>query len=362
MCDTLCAIANGHTLFAKDSDRPPDEAQVVESYVARPSGGKLRTQYLEIPDEGAFALVGSRPTWLWGFEHGVNEHRVAIGNEAVYSTATVSTDPEGLIGMDLVRLGLERGRTARAAVDAMTSLLERHGQSGDCYEAGGSYHSSFLVADPSEAWVLETAGATWAAERFTRDAAISNRIGLGADWDLASSDVAPGSDFDVFRDPTTDTGFADVRLQASRACLARVGDPPTAGELTEHLRDHGSGGRGMPAKDEFTVCMHIRGVSNTTAAMVCDLPQDPAQPTKVWAALGSPCVSVFVPFTFPDVPEVLSDPSVWERFAVLRDRVERDGSELSRIRAVLDPLEASVWEGADDAGAGIRACLKELQT
>ena len=359
MCDTLCAIANGHTLFAKNSDRPPEEAQVVESCAARPSGDKLRTQYLEIGDDGAFALVGSRPVWLWGFEHGVNEHRVAIGNEAVYSTVAPSTEPDGLIGMDLVRLGLERGRSARDAVDAMTSLLERYGQSGDCYEAGGSYHSSFLVADPSEAWVLETAGRTWAAKRFTRDAAISNRIGLGSDWDLASGDVAPGTDFDVFRDPATDTGFADVRLQASRACLARAGDAPTVDALVAHLRDHGSGTDGMPAKDEFTVCMHIKGVSNTTAAMVCDLPQDPAQPVRVWAALGNPCVSVFVPFMFPDVPEVLSDPSVWERFAVLRDRVERDAAELAPIRSVLGPLEGSLRDG-EDACPRIRACLDEL--
>ncbi len=85
MCDTLCAIGRGRTLFGKNSDRPVAEAQVVEKYAARPAGDRLRAQYLEIDDAGAYGLVGSRPTWLWGFEHGVNEHGVAIGNEKVWT-------------------------------------------------------------------------------------------------------------------------------------------------------------------------------------------------------------------------------------------------------------------------------------
>jgi dipeptidase len=349
MCDTLSVIANGHTLFAKNSDRPPDEVQVVEAHASRSAGGTLRTQYLDIDDAGASAVVGSRPGWLWGFEHGVNEHGVTIGNEAVYTTAAVSTDPDGLIGMDLVRLGLERGATAAAAVDVMTELLARHGQSGHCYEAGGSYHSSFLIADPHEIWVLETAGKTWAAKGYTGAAAISNRLTLGSDWDRASSDVASGSDFDRWRDPGLSTGFADVRLGASRACISRGVTSPD--ELMAHLRDHG-GREGLPPSgsddDVFTVCMHIRGASNTTSAMVCDLRE--AAPARIWAALGSPCVSVFVPFTFPDVPHVLSDPAVWDAFRVLRDRVESDEAELSAIRVRLDGAEAEIWDGADPGG------------
>lgn len=335
MCDTLCLVGKGRSYFAKNSDRPSDEPQVVEAFPPRPAGGVLRTQYLEIPEEGAFALVGSRPAWLWGFEHGVNEHRVAIGNEAVYTTGHVTEGPAALIGMDLVRLGLERATSARRAVEVMEELLERYGQAGDCYRTGGSYDSSFLVCDPSEAWVVETSGPSVHAERFDGGTAISNRLTLREDW----------------RDRSVDTDFADVRLRASLQCVARGAGATSAGDLVQHLRDHG-GRDGLPPSDEFTVCMHIRGAVNTTSAMVCELPADPAERPRAWMALGSPCASVFVPIFPPDgVPLELSDEKTWWRFAELRDRFERDAGALAEIRSVLDPVEARLWSAADEVAA-----------
>ncbi len=69
--------------------------------------------------------------------------------------------------LSVCRLALERADTAERAVDVITDLLEKHGQGGNCMEdeCGFTYHNSFLISDRTEAWVLETAGKYWAAER-----------------------------------------------------------------------------------------------------------------------------------------------------------------------------------------------------
>lgn len=68
------------------------------------------------------------------------------------------------------RLGLERGSTAKEALDVIAALLEEHGQGGSYYEDAGScpsFQSAYLIADREEAWVLETVGKYWAAEKVT---------------------------------------------------------------------------------------------------------------------------------------------------------------------------------------------------
>lgn len=72
-----------------------------------------------------------------------------------------------LIFLSSSRLGLERADTAERAVDVMAELLEKYGQGGSCLEDNCSftYHNSFLISDRKEAWLLETSGKMWAAER-----------------------------------------------------------------------------------------------------------------------------------------------------------------------------------------------------
>ena len=374
MCDTLCARGPSGMVFAKNSDRPPGEPQITWPFGRRSSAGcSLRTQYLTIGDTGAHAVLLSCPTWLWGGEHGVNEHGVAIGNERVATTHDSSSAPSALIGMDLVRLGLERARTATEAVEAMTALLEECGQGGiaDATHAE-AYDSSFLVADPTSAFVLETAGRDYAVAPFTGGTAISNRIMLGTDWTRASRRLVPGEDFDLFRDRSEPTGYADVRLAASRAFLAST--PPgglTPAATAAHLRDHGDGPWGAPgARGAVTppprslgpdfsgvsVCMHVRDRHVTAASMIAELPRAVADgaPLRVWVAPGSPCASVFVP-AFPRsvagpppfVPFELSSEELWQAADDVRQRVECDPDALAEVRDRLDPVEDELWVEAD---------------
>ncbi|HEY1737689.1 MAG TPA: hypothetical protein VGI86_03210 [Acidimicrobiia bacterium] len=197
-------------------------------------------------------------------------------------------------------------------------------------------------------------------------AAISNRVSLTTNWIRASSDVAPGTDIQTWRAPGIATARADGRLAATTACIS--GLAPSAvqpGAVVATLRDHGTGpwgdprGGGAPApvpppsetRDDgygVTVCMHARDTAKvTTASMVCEVYADERTPTRGWFAAASPCISIYVPAFPPAVPSALGDAATWRAFDRLRARVEADGTELAKIRAVFDPVETGLWDDAE---------------
>jgi len=355
MCDTLCVRTNDGMLFAKNSDRHPDEAQVVEWHDRRPPGGEVHTQYVALDDPGAHAFLGSRPTWLWGVEHGVNEFGVAIGNEKIWTVDRPSSAPPGLLGMDLVRLGLERARSAADALDVVTSLLERHGQGGSGEpHRDEPYFSSFLVADPSGGFVVETSNRTWAARPIEHGAAISNRVSLTTDWERASADVAAGTDFDTYRWPPMPTALADHRLAVTRAVIER-GAAATPADIAHTMRSHGSrfSDGAIPGEagtdwSGYSVCMHRPEThAQTTASMIAELRTE--GPRRAWVALGNPCCSVYVPCFPPAAAPELADPAQWRRFARLRAQAEASPDRFAEIRAVLTRVEREIWADAQSA-------------
>jgi secernin len=321
MCDTSVAVgaatADGSVIFAKNSDRPANECQPLDYYPRQtyPAGSRLRCTHREIPQVAeTLAVIGSRPYWIWGFEIGVNECGVAIGNEAVYGRG--GFDDDGLIGMDYVRLGLERGKTAHEALHRMVELLEQYGQGGNCDLANPrTYHNSYLIADPTEAWVLEMVGRRWVAERVKGRRAISNCLTIGTAWDEASPDLVdhavqqgwwPGSaDFDFARaygDPARDVRSGQCRFQRATALLASQGRL-TVPDLMGVLRDHaGTAVDEQGAIVPWPICMHATPprLGETAASLVVHLRPDQPPPLRAvaWHSFGSPCLGVFRPL-FP---------------------------------------------------------------
>ena len=315
-CDTSVALGSatfdGSTIFAKNSDRSANEAQplIHAPRTTHQPGARTSCQYIEIPQVGTtWELIGSRPCWLWGFEMGVNEWGVAIGNEAVHTREP--SEDKALIGMDLVRLGLERGRTADEAKSVICALIEQYGQGGSCEESYfRTYHNSFIIADPRGAWIVETAGRRWAARRAQNHAAIGNLLTIGADFDdvsLGLVDHASAAGFATdpfdfaasYRNPETDLATRVCRWDRARALLGSHREKITVSDMMAVLTDHGD--RDLPERAEPlpTLCMHAcPGLPGETAAsMVAHLkPDQPKELTAtVWTAFGSPCLSVYRP-------------------------------------------------------------------
>jgi secernin len=209
-CDTWVALPDatrdGRTLWAKNSDRLVFDSGPLMFYPRRawPDGAQLDLGRITVPQAAeTYATLGSSPYWSWGYEEGINEFAVAIGNQGIYTKVLadqIARHAEGrgpalgLTGMDLVRLGLERGRSAREALEAITTMVETYGQFGSglpTLDIAGAYDNSFIIADPAEAWVLETAGTKWIARRVSHGtASISNTLSIGTAWDASSPGIA----------------------------------------------------------------------------------------------------------------------------------------------------------------------------
>jgi dipeptidase len=279
----------------------------------------LHCTWLEIPQaRETHAVLLSRPFWMWGAEIGANEHGVVIGNEAVFTKQPYAKT--GLTGMDLLRLALERAATAEAAVGVITELLETVGQGGGCghEHRGFTYHNSFLLADPAGAFVLETAGKRWAAERVTGARTISNALTLEP---IASEES------DRLR------GFA-AAARSRRACTqARAERAVGVDDMMQLLRDHGGAAPGYSwLNGALAPCAHAGGLvvnTQTTASWVSDL-----APGKVqhWAtATAAPCTSPFKPVSVEEAVVLGPEPtdrddgrSLWWRHERLHRRVLRD--------------------------------------
>jgi secernin len=360
MCDTFVVILPDGVLFAKNSDRDPNEAQVITNLPRRAHqpGARVRCSWMDIPQVAETnAVLLSRPFWMWGAEMGTNEHGVTIGNEAVFTDQPCSA--KGLTGMDLVRLTLERSDSAAHAVSCLVSLLETFGQGGNCgYQSPGfMYHNSFLIADTKTAYVVDTAGKKWNASQVHETRSISNTL----------SDP-------VFRKKHSARlmswgARAAIRQQRAHSCLQRV---TKVTDLFRMLRDHGSG-KIWPDFHPLwgsmtTLCMHAGGMvasSQTVASWVSELRP---KLQRHWATgTAAPCLSIFRPLTLT-MPDHLwgtestgaNDVRSWWWAAERKHRQilgdpkavpaaffeERDGIEQEMVQGMLTNEQA--WSASED--------------
>ncbi len=409
-CDTWVALgsatARGITLLAKNSDRPLFDSQplILHPRARWPQGALIDLGRIRIPQvRETYATLGSSPYWCWGYEEGINEFGVAIGNEGVTTKplrVMIAEAGEGKApafgptGMDLLRLGLERSRTAREALDVITALIERYGQFGSGTPTAGlegAYDNSFLIADAREAWVLETAGRKWAAKRFVKGTtSISNRLSLTTGRDLASKNlvshaVASGwwpkgkvREFDFAAAYINDspsvldgTSRAQIRQACSAGLLAGMSGRITPEGMMRIARDRSS----TPALD----------LDQTASSCVAEIPGPEGGLPVFWWCAATPSRSCYIPFFVHGsrLPQVLStagtagktvvapenavrdafaEGSFWWLFRDLCDKVNADeASRLPAVRAEFDVLEKQFAAGVPDVAmraAGLRKAGK----
>lgn len=393
-CDTWAALPNAtaiaFTILAKNSDRPFFDCQPLVFHPRKkwPSGSSLNLGRVTIPqEEETYATMGSSPYWCWGYEEGINEYGVAIGNEGIFTKTLDEAikaykdgkgpDP-GPTGMDLLRLGLERGKTARESLDVITNLVEKYGQFGSGIpDQGieGAYDNSYIIADAAEAWVLETAGKRWIARRFTGGVtSISNKLSIKSEWDLASSDLidhalskewwAKGkkNNFDFEKAYGLDTGLYKMqisRAQARQSCSQRLLEEKK-GKVTPRWMMHIARDRSSnPSID----------LEQTASSCVAILPNTPDQLPVFWWCAATPSSSCYVPYfvhgsKLPPIvstagpagksvtppsevePDSFSDRSYWWLFRDLCDQVNLNWKERNAIvRAEFDALEEEFAAG-----------------
>jgi len=295
MCDTIGKIINrSYAIFGKNSDRAINEPQVIEYYPSKDYdiGSKVKCTYIEIDQvEHTNSIVISRPTWIWGAEIGVNEYGVCIGNEALFTKGKYGE--QSLIGMDYLRLALERGSTAREALDVIIQLLNIYGQGGSCgYDSDFHYNNSYLIMDRNEIYVLETVGNDYSYKKQD-NYAISNAISIREDGDQYKNEKINFKK--KYSNPFMTFGASANR----RRNMSMAQKIDGLKDMIKLLSSHSDHAHPFTKGCCGSICMHAANslLSNqTTMSMIVEL-KDGA--INIWTTGCSlPCSSLFIPHQF----------------------------------------------------------------
>ncbi len=140
----------GFLHFSPAADYPAGAMREVKDWdTGRPLG--------QIPQvEHTYSVVGN-----------MNEHQLTIG-ETTWGGRAELWDTVGIDYGSLIYIALERCKTAREAIDCITSLVEEYG-----YASEGE---TFSIGDPNEVWIMDLIGkgpgrkgAVWVATRIPDD-------------------------------------------------------------------------------------------------------------------------------------------------------------------------------------------------
>lgn len=345
------ASAHGTTLFGLNHHATAGARHAIYSAPGQmhDTGEVVHTSRHELPQaRQTFAVLGVQPVGHWGLAHGINEHRVAVGVTEWHSK--LRGDPSALDGLDLVRLALERSRSAHQAVEVITDLLERHADGS----RAGDY--IFLLADANEAFVLETSGKYWAMLECGHTRVVTDAAMIRQDWRR----LAPGlADFVIdkgwWRDDGSKIDFVGCLAEATdlasnahkRWGHASLALAQQQGAIDLHflrrmLEDHCSQNRELlPRAKDATLA----------SSFLVDLHKDD-QPVVAWIAFGIPKIPLHFPVCMQgELPAGFSEgipasPSIQQRVLELQKLAH--GKDRASFTTALERLQARFDQDAED--------------
>lgn len=286
----------------------------------------------------------------------INEHQLAIGETTFGGRPELRDDSTGTIDYgSLMFLALQRARTAREAIEVMTSLVAEHGY----YSSG----ESFSIADPNEVWIMEmigkgrgNTGAVWVARRIP-DGYISAHANQARIRQFPLNDkknclYAPdviefARQQGYYEGPDKDFSFADAYAPldygALRFCEARVYAmfnrvSPSLGLTTDYVK-------GVPGAEPMP--LYIKPDRKLSAHDVMELMRDHFQGTEfdMTRDIGAgpyACPYRWRPLTF----EVDGVKYLNERATSTQ---QTGFSFVTQSRSWLpDPIGGVIWFGVDD--------------
>lgn len=375
-CDTFALnkkfFEENENLFAKNSDRPLGEAQPLFFCPNKKhrDGETVSCTHLTIPQmEETYAVIGCKPYWIWGFETGLNEYGLVIGNEAQGSRCEVEKE-EGLLGMDLLRLALERSRNAREAIDVIAALLEKYGQNANASMLfDRRYENSYLMVDKKEIWLMETAGRQWVAKQIHDWSAISNCYSIGKDYDICSEKMeqlvrdnrwmtaAEPVDFaKAYTLPAVRQTNSVPRWRRMKKLISMREEALNISDVKKICRDHFEGELieprfGASYGGFVSICMHAMtwDASQTASSFLMSYHDQLGVVCRY--APSIPCCSVYIPiYWIEELPEMLikgdavyDEKSLWWVVETLAMAVSIDEERFGKnVREELRELEAQI--------------------
>lgn len=273
------------------------------------SNPKLLNLSLSLPNE-TYEMCISKRDWAWGAEFGTNEFGLSIALGKNESSSFGQEIPL-LNGTEILRIGLERSKSAESAVLWISRLIEESFSQTNQYPVP---KLSFLIIDRKDAFLLESFGPHWATKKIEESLTISHEYTIEDDFDFASITVkeiqakTPSFSFrnhfnSVSKKWSKKTSYVNP-FKTEITSILKSGQGFSLEQTISLLQLHGEKDHDFEPRStkKRYICTHASGFlqsQQTNASFIVEWDTSTLQldPLRIfYTGTASPCLSVFKPF------------------------------------------------------------------